>query len=584
MKKKLFALLLIISMLLTLCSACGGAAETATSSVAAEQETSSAVAAEDSAPVEESAAEEPAAAKEPAAAEEPTAEEAAPAEEPALTERVTYELPLFDEPQSFRYFCTLQGQKDSKYDFEYWDQLAEKTNVVVEYVEVSEMNAAEQYNLVIVSGDLPEVIWEGGIDRSATSSLYPGGYDLAISDGVYLDLTDYITENCPNYMNLLEQYPDVRREITTDNGALFCFAEIFDSTYTINMGPFVRQDVLDAAGITEVPTTVEGWYESFAAMKDTGICEVLVRSDNNGALNCNFPYAFGTTGGSKFLVDNETNELFYDATSDYMRAYLEFFADCYSKGYLDIDFITSDQTMAEVDSGRLCMFDTMATAALNQMGTGHELAPITTPVLASEGTPLLAAYASHTSTLYWCCVTTAAEDNDNIDVILKWFDYLYSDEGIQAANFGYDEGVSYEIVDGNMQLLPEMLDRNENNFTGVMIYTMKEGPSYFHWDLEYNVQSDTWKEIADTWISVDTSNTKLSTLPSFSLKAEVSEKVSSTLGDIETYVYAQLLKWMTCSEELTDDSWNAYVQTVKDMGIEEIIGYYSEAYQNYMNR
>lgn len=580
MKKKLLALLLAACMLISLCAACGNGSETASSAPAEDQSAAAteATPAEDPAPVEE-----PEPADDTALAESAAPEEIVP-EEAALTERVTYELPLFDEPQSFRYFCTLQGEKDSKYDFEYWDQLAEKTNVVVEYVEVSEMSAREQYNLVIASGDLPEVIWEGGIDRTATSSLYPGGYDLAISDGIYLDLTDYITENCPNYLNLLEQYPDVKREITTDSGALFCFAEIFDSTYTINMGPFVRQDVLDAAGITEVPTTVEGWYESFAAMKDTGICEVLVRSDNNGALNCNFPYAFGTTGGSKFLVDNATNELFYDATSEYMRAYLEFFADCYSNGYLDIDFITSDQTMAEVDSGRLCMFDTMATAALNQMGSGHDLTAISSPVLEAEGVPVLAAYASHTSTLYWCCVTTAAVDNDNLDVILKWFDYLYSDEGSQAANFGYDEGVSYQVVDGQLQLLPEMLERNENNFTGTMVYTMKEGPSYFHWDLEYNVQSDAWKAIADTWISVDTSNSKLSTLPSFSLKAEDSEKVSSALGDIETYVYAQLLKWMTCSEPLTDDSWNAYVQTVEDMGIDEILACYSEAYINYMNR
>lgn len=582
MKKRLFAMILAVCMLITLCSACESNTETAASVSTVEQATY----AEDSEPAENTVQSEDSIPSEDAAPVEESVldEETASAEESVFTERVTYDLPLFDEPQSFRYFCTLQGQKDSKYDFEYWNQLAEKTNVVVEYIEVSEMSAAEQYNLVIASGDLPEVIWEGGIDRTATSSLYPGGYDLAISDGVYLDLTDYISENCPNYMNLLEQYPDVRREITTDNGALFCFTEIFDSTYTINMGPFVRQDVLDAAGITEIPTTVEGWYDCFAAMKITGICEVLVRSDNNGALNCNFPYAFGTTGGSKFLVDNETNELFYDSTSDYMRAYLDFFMDCYSNGYLDIDFITSDQTMAEVDSGRLCMFDTMATAALNQMGTGHELSAITRPVLEGEDAPLLADYASHTTTLYWCCVTTAAEENDNIDVILKWFDYLYSDEGSQAANFGYDEGVSYEIVDGNMQLLPKMLDRDENNFTGVMIYTMKEGPSYFHWDLEYNVQTETWKEIANTWISVDTSNTKLSTLPSFSLKAEDSEKVSSRLSDIETYVYAQLLKWMTCSEELTDASWDAYVKTVEDMGIDEILSCYSEAYHNYMSR
>ena len=580
MKKNMFALTLALCMLITLCAACGNNTDPVVSVSASAPEAGQTASTAEPAPAEESAP----AIEDSAPAEVSALEVSAEPETPPMTERVSYELPLFDEPQSFRYFCTLQGQKDSKYDFEYWKQLEEKTNVVVEYIEVSEVNAAEQYNLVIASGDLPEVIWEGGIDRMATSSLYPGGYDLAISDDIYLDLTDYIQESCPNYMNLLEQYPDVKREITTDNGALFCFTEIFDSTYTINMGPFVRQDVLDAAGISEVPKTVEAWYDSFAAMKDTGICEVLVRSDNSGALNCNFPYAFGTTGGSKFLVDNEANELIYDATSDYMRAYLEFFADCYANGYLDIDFITSDQTMAEVDSGRLCMFDTMATAALNQMGTGHELTAITSPVLESEDAPLLAAYASHTSTLYWCCVTTAAVENDNIDVILKWFDYLYSDEGSQAANFGYDEGVSYEVVDGSLQLLPEMLDRNENNFTGMMIYTMKEGPSYFHWDLEYNVQSDAWKEIADTWISVDTSNTKLSTLPSFSLKAEDSEKVASKLGDIETYVYAQLLKWMTCSEELTDESWNAYVTTVESMGIEEILTCYNEAYQNYMNR
>lgn len=531
-----------------------------------------------------------------AAAVEPSAQEAVSAEpseaepEENVVQREECELPLYDG-ESFTYWTVLQGMDEPNDSFLFWNQLADATGVTIEFVNAPEETAMEKYNLMMATGDCTDVIYERGLTTGTSSSCpYSGGYAKAIADGVYMDLTDAIEENCPNYWSILQENPGVYRDLALDDGTLYCFAAIMDEPYGPNQGAWVRTDMMKQAGVEEIPTTETGWLELWRAMKSADVVQQPTRASNLGDLYPNIAEAYGTTASSNFLIDLESGSVFYDMTSDMYRDYLEYFRQVYSEGIVDPDFYSvSETSMADIDGGLIATYECVLGAA-NMMTTtkGIEMAAAPAVHLSdyAAAQPKLINYEdwnSRITTGTWCCVSANTE---KLDVILDWFNFTYSDYGIQVCNYGFDEGVSYEVLsDGSLQLMPEMLDRDENMVVGRMQYTMKEGPTYEIAKIELPVSSDFIRDSYNTWGDFDKDAAIYSTLPAgVSLSEQENATVSNVMGDIETYVSTVTMQWMTCASELNDETWNEYVTYIKDSGIDDAIAAYQTAYDRYLTK
>lgn len=576
MKKRILAMLLALALVAAVLSGCG----TEDASVSqTEAEPSAVEAAETPAPTADSPA---ASAQEPeVSAEEPPAE---------TVERVSYDLPLFDEPESFTYWGIRQGMDESKSTFLYWQRLAEETGVNIEFQDASEENALEKYNLMMATGDLTDVIEEKGLTMgTAAKSPYAGGHAQAIADGMYMDLTDLIPEECPNYWSILQENPSVYRDLALDDGTLFCFALIYDQPFGPNQGAWVRTDMMAEAGVTEIPTTETGWLELWKAMKAANVVEQPTRASNLGDLYPNIAEAFGTTATSNFLVDRSTDEVFYDLTSDGYREYLEFFRQVYQEGLVSPDFYSvSETSMQDIDGGLIATYECVLGAANMMTQNGLEMAAC--PAVHLEdydaAEPKLIDYEtweSRITTGTWCCVN---ENTEKLDVVLRWMDFMYSDYGIQTANYGFDEGVSYETLgDGSLQLTPEMLDRDENMIVGRMQYTIKEGPTFMYAQIEMPVSSDFLVDSYGTWGDFDKDAALYSTMPTgVNLNESESAAVAEKISDIETYINTTTMQWMTCAAELDDDSWSEYVSYIEDSGLADITAAYQSAYDRYLSK
>lgn len=576
MKKRTLAILLVLTMLAAVLSGCGTEAVVASRT---EPQPSAAEASEAPAPTADS----PVASNQEAAlsAEEPSAE---------TVERVEYTLPLFDEPESFSYWGIRQGMDESKSTFLYWQRLAEETGVNIEFQDASEENALEKYNLMMATGDLTDVIEEKGLTMgTAAKSPYAGGHAQAIADGMYMDLTELIPEKCPNYWSILQENPSVYRDLALDDGTLFCFALIYDQPFGPNQGAWVRTDMMAEAGVTEVPTTETGWLELWKAMKAANVVEQPTRASNLGDLYPNVAEAFGTTATSNFLVDRSTDKVFYDMTSDSYREYLEYFRQVYQEGLVSPDFYSvSETSMQDIDGGLIATYECVLGAANMMTQNGLEMAAC--PAVHLEGydvaEPKLIDYEtweSRITTGTWCCVSANTE---KLDVVLRWMDFMYSDYGIQTANYGFDEGVSYEtLADGSLQLTPAMLDRDENMIVGRMQYTIKEGPTFMYAQIEMPVSSDFLADSYNTWCDFDKDAALYSTMPTgVNLNEAESATVAEKISDIETYIGTTTMQWMTCAAELTDNSWNEYVSYIEDSGIADITAAYQSAYDRYLSK
>ena len=65
---------------------------------------------------------------------------------------------------------------------------------------------------------------------------------------------------------------------------------------------------------------------------------------------------------------------------------------------------------------------------------------------------------------------------------------------------------------------------------------------------------------------------------------EEAEIISKYKTDVETYRDEMMLKFITGIEPLTRESYDAYVQHIKDMGIDHCLEIYQTAYDRYLER
>lgn len=582
--KKTIAWMLVLVMVFGLLAGCGnGTSDDTVSSTASAASESSAVQAEQTEPAAIPGASEPAASSEEAAL---SAVEAEPA-----YEKVEYTLPLFEEPYEFSFWWVLLGGANlniAKSDTNFWQHVSEELNVDITWKQVSEQGAPEQYNLMIASGDYTDLIYHSNSAVMGSSTVYTNGYDAAISDDVYLALNDLIPEYAPNYYSYLMGNEELRKQVTTDAGNWYAVHMLYDKPQGPRECLFVTDASLEAGNITEIPETVEGWLEAYAAMKSGGVTYPAGVNSSCDVRGGAFMSAFGTSGGSAFQIDAATDSMYFDATSENFRDYIEYMRTLWQNGYISPDFTSISMfDNSYILEGAWGTFGGMWYSKSNyaaNYGTAVSGCPV--PYLEDseyQQTKMVNYdyFYSLVNNSKEVAITTACEEPEKALMFLDWF---YSDAGIQAGNYGFEEGVSYEIVDGKPQLTEMMLGTTDAGINCILYYAMDDGPMVQYVEREYPIREADDVATKETWSSVDLDRLEVKALPGITLSEEESTEVSSTYSDISTYVESQKLKWMTCEEDLTDESWNAYCQTIESMGIKKVQEAYENAYARYNER
>ena len=269
MKMKWTAMLLILALVLGLLVGCG--TQTASAPETSEPQAESAAASVEE-PQAEPAQEEPVAEEPeddpgvPADAEEPEEIEAGP----DYREPLTY--PIGDGSTTFTILHNepalgpMTGQMNmSTYgDFEALALGCETIGFSPEWYSLSAMNGDTQFNLVVASGDYPDVFT--AIDR-----YYTGGFAKALEDEVIVTIEEeMMAENMPEYWNILEDDPELRRAVTNNEGEFVAWYSVFDRPL-VNEGYWIRQDWLDKLGM-DVPTTIDEVSDFAYAAKSECSC------------------------------------------------------------------------------------------------------------------------------------------------------------------------------------------------------------------------------------------------------------------------------------------------------------------------
>ena len=265
MKKRILSMLLMLSMVCLLFAGCGG-----DNAASAAQQSTDAETVETQAPTETQATADlentDASGIESAVDAVPTVEHRAnmPGSDKAkLDYQNEVSLPLSEDGVELTMLTTavnLMGDLanigiQNYNDFEYMQKLEEQTGIHVETTEVNFFTASEQYNVIVASGDYPDMFKNLG-------TYYSTGLTGALADEIIIDMTDDLPEFAPNYDYLIHSNAEQTPYFLSDGMALQ-FMGTYDS-FVNNQGLVIRKDWLEDLGM-EVPTTYDELHDVLTA-------------------------------------------------------------------------------------------------------------------------------------------------------------------------------------------------------------------------------------------------------------------------------------------------------------------------------
>lgn len=565
MKRKGIALGLAAALTLTLLSGCGNtdaAASTAAASTDKESVTSitAETAGSETAAITEPAQEAATSSSGPTAPELPLTAE---------TETITMWMPW--SPDTAQYV-------DGPNDCTFWKELEKRTNVHVDFALANAETATEQFSLVTASGTYPDIF-------NGFTSRYVGGAEAGIADDVVIDLMEY-ANLMPNLMKVLED-PNISAYLITDNGHLVEPANVYESMTLYTDGPMIRQDWLDEQGL-DTPVTYDDWHETLTAFKNAYGITTPFFLPPEGAMVGNFlSSGYGVASISAFnvftpfYVDNETVK--FGPSQDGYKQYLTMLNQWYQEGLVNSDFIS----MTDRDAKR---GEVMANNCGIWIGDGPDISsyeetsggtmtisPISDPSVDEEHTGYMNKVGTYTTTDGYAVSTQASDP----ELIARWIDYQYSEEGSFLANYGV-EGEGYTLGENGKPQLSELVTNNPDGITmitAMQIYMQYQGPFVNDWTRNLADYNEKELTAIDIWNITDAPGGTTQWPTSMNLSAEEAEQFNAAWADINTYFCEMSLKFITGTEPLS--KMDEFCQTMEDMGIKQCVQAKQACYDRY---
>lgn len=469
-------------------------------------------------------------------------------------------------------------------EIESFKELEKRTGVTIEWQHPASGQAQEQFNLMLASNQLPDMIYWNW--RTVA-----GGPEKAIKDGYIIKLNDYIDKDAKNIKKIYSDNPEAMKQSKTDEGTYYMFPMLNGAQLkggikeeSFYLGPQFRKDWLDKLGM-KVPTTMDEWYTVLTAMKKTDLNgngkadEIPFASVKDGGLR-NLAAAFGLY----FDFYNDNGKVKYGPIEPAFKDYLTTLNKWYKEGLIDKDYATTDDK-----NFRSKVTDNIAGSYIGSLGgnfgTFTQLMKDKDPNFKLAGAPWPKspsgkAYTAQTGVeekvaSIGMAITTS---NKYVSESVKWLDYQYSPEGIELMNFG-PEGMAFTKNGSEIKYKDEIISKGIDATMGK--YAIG---GIANWSTVQDPRCGKLHRIIPgqyELASIFAASTDLN-LPPISLTQEESSSMASIMSQVNTYANEMFNKFVMGLEPISN--YNTFVDTLKKMNIEQAIKLNQAAVDRYNSR
>ncbi len=594
--KKTLSMLLVLALVVALFAACGSTAApasdagSAAGSAAASAEAPADEGGEAAAPAAEPAAEAGSAVEDSAVEEAPEEEQLAGDPMEAMKEEfISYPLEEGGTISMWYYTPPYVQFVDSNANFNALKAAEEATGVKLDFIEVGSASASEQFNLMVAGGDMTDLI--------PVIEYYSSGVTKAYEEDVIMDIEPYVEEYMPNFAAVRECLSEKTQKQLMTDGALLAFYQVNDGSFAAN-GQVTRGDWLDELGISFDSTLIslDQFDDMLHQMHDKyNVAHTIYFTDGTLPLNAVFDTSIPTLVGDGFMTSVSSaifrrgDECVSGWNQDGYRDYLEYVLQLMDDGLIDKDFMGLDG-----DQGVRNTAYANGDVAIWQMGADklEELSWYTEDpnfkvaavpnVTADPNAPYVWKQDSSLIQRGGFSLSTSCE---NPELVCQWENYFWTYDGWLLNNYGIEgESLTWEGEEPRFDWETPVTVTGMNAPNADMaleLFTMKRfAGGYLDNDRLVPTFPESALNAVELW-NVEGSDERYYP-DSIVFTVEENEKIAEYEGDFLTYAPGAILAFLNGNTPLNDDTWNEFVTECDNLGINEIIAVYQNAYDEYI--
>ncbi len=352
--------------------------------------------------------------------------------------------------------------------------------ISIELVQIPEGAYAEKLNLMLLGGDIPDLIY------------FQGGDEAIAKQGLLEDLTPYIASS------------DIMQKVLMD----FNKQRLANYPYLLWIAPprartaVVREDWFNEAG-GKIPVTIDDYYNLFTKIKKNHPdSAVLTDTGSTVRMDYTFDQAFGNTA----TWVKENGSYVYKGVSQATKKKLAFYQKLYKEGILDNAYITTkwDTMEDKLYSGDVAMVFGTAGIVLdiynNKLMENQGVGLVALPP--AKGVAQGYSVSSAKETRGWAVSALSKHK----DLVFSLLEFMATDEGQFLDRYGI-EGVHY-TMDGSKVVFTDKKGEWWPRFHEVMSWKAptpllgKTGQKGWDYILQYAVGDPDFpipEELSPTW-------------------------------------------------------------------------------------
>lgn len=422
------------------------------------------------------------------------------------------------------------------------------------------------------SEDLPDVLFKAVLSDEETRTLY--------ERGVLIDLRPYINEETmPNLYGLFQNHPDWRAACALPDGAIVALPSI-DPIQSNNL-LWVNRSWLTRTG-QRMPTTAAELTEVLRGFKTKD-------ANGNGSASDEIPltftgmwdlrwllHAYGIMMNDYSLTTDSEGRVSTPLYTDEMREAIAWLHDLWDESLLDHNGFTSAESLRRLTDEKNItygmLFGPTVTSLLpsGQVSEYEAVIPLTydgQQVYRS----LLGEVTRGTFAVTCHCSDPAA--------VLRWVDYLYSEEGCYLARAG-KEGEEYTVAgDGTWRWTVSEDQLTAKVYRTAAITDDLPIPGYI--PVEYQLKYDDATIQRQVEQNQAVAAIAREACPQVFFTRGEAARLAELWSGLGVTIEYQLTWFVSGDDPLTDETWEAFIASLREQGMDEVVAIWQTAVDRY---
>ncbi|MFD2115152.1 extracellular solute-binding protein [Paenibacillus yanchengensis] len=507
------------------------------------------------------------------------------------------QFPIVDEKITLRVAVNGNPLVEDFKTNEYTQYLEEKTNIKVEWIVLDPQSSQEQLNLILIGGELPDVIMNMNIS--------PEQQMIYGEQGIFVSFTELIEQYGENTKQIFQEMPEVKEAITAPGNRIFSLPYINECIHcSMNFKMYVYQPWLEKLQLEE-PTTLDEFYDMLVAFKtldpngNNKADEIPMTASPGQPRSIIDPFIMNSfiydDGMKRMIVEDGKIDVVYNKPE--WQAGLQYLNKLYKAGLIAEQSFTQDNESYK---------KLIENPGINIVGAAPAHSPSTITIVEGESNrwiefqpiaPLKG--PSGEQNAFWNpydkikggnFIMTSA--NKYPEATMRWADYMYEFENGLRSNFG-TEGKSWSKPESG----DVGRDGEPAQYRLLVPHGRVQNESWAQFGLNYRTDKQHYagqavlSELDKEKMYFDVTMEKYhpyipnieTIVPPLFFTPEDSQALAELDKTINDYVNHMIANFITGESDL-DKGWNNYINTLNGMELEKYIAIYQKAYDEKMTQ